>query len=449
MPQKVRRQQEQALTDPLSQGSRLKQNGQGTRLTQRLATEAEASDVKQRIPDHEVKGLFLRITPTGAKSYVLRYSHEGRRGEAVIGDARALTLVTARAKAMDMLNSLTLQRIDPVQAKQAAIVAERQRRNASFAALAEVYSKDAARRKRPKTLEFETWLLNKHILPKLGQRPYAELRRSEIIAFIETIGDKTGQITANRAHAIIRQILNYALKRDLIGANPALGIERMFPEVSRERILNESEIRTLWAFLEAARANSGEGLVPGQRLGERPVNIVSPAVATALQLCLLTLQRSGEVAGARIGEFSWKERLWIIPADRMKGKRAHAVPLSVLAMERFQSAFKQAGGEIAFKDRSGEANIDPKRLTRAMSRCCKHLGLVNAGPHDLRRTGRTMMTSEEVGVSYEVAERVIAHLFGSSVSRVYDRNEYLREKRAALDRWEEALRNIVAWRPDH
>ncbi len=74
---------------------------------------------------------------------------------------------------------------------------------------------------------------------------YAELRRSEIIAFIETIGDKTGQVTANRAHAVIRQILNYALKRDLIGANPALGIERMFPEVSRERILNESEMRKL------------------------------------------------------------------------------------------------------------------------------------------------------------------------------------------------------------
>jgi hypothetical protein len=78
-----------------------------------------------------------------------------------------------------------------------------------------------------------------------------------------------------------------------------------------------------------------------------------------------------------------------------------------------------------------------------MNRCCTHLGLLNAGPHDLRRTGRTMMTSEEVGVSYEVAERVIAHLFGSAVSRVYDRNEYLREKRAALDRWEEVLRKIA------
>lgn len=443
MPQKDPSRSEQTLTIVPSQATRSKQSSQRTRLTQRLASEAKKSGVKQRIADHEVKGLFLRITPTGAKSYVLRYSQEGRRGEAAIGDATAITLVAARAKAMDLLNSLTLQRIDPVQAKQAAIVAERQRKNASFAALTEAYSKDAARRKRPRTLEYETWLLEKHILPKLGQRPYAELRRPEIIAFIETIGDKTGQVTANRAHAVIRQVLNYALKRDLIGANPALGIERMFPEVSRERILNESEIRKLWSFLEAARANSGQGLAPGQRLGERPVNIVSPAVATALQLCLLTLQRSGEVAGARIEEFSWKDRLWIIPADRMKGKRAHAVPLSGLAMERFQSAFKLAGGDIAFKDRSGEASLDPKRLTRAMNRCCTHLGLLNAGPHDLRRTGRTMMTSEEVGVSYEVAERVIAHLFGSAVSRVYDRNEYLREKRAALDRWEEVLRKIV------
>ena len=443
MPRKGAPLSEQTLTIAPNQTARSKQSRQGQRLTQRLASEVKKSGVKQRIADHEVKGLFLRITPTGAKSYVLRYSQDGRRGEVAIGDATAITLVAARAKAMDMLNLLTLQGIDPVQAKQAALVAERQRKNASFAALTESYSKDASRRKRPRTLEYETWLLEKHILPNLGSRPYAELRRSEIIAFIEAVGDKTGQVTANRAHAVIRQILNYALKRDLIGANPALGIERMFPEVSRDRILNESEIRKLWSFLEAARANSGEGLAPGQRLGERPVNIVSPAVATALQLCLLTLQRSGEVAGARIEEFSWKERLWIIPADRMKGKRAHAVPLSGLAMERFQSAFKLAEGDIAFKDRSGESSVDPKRLTRAMNRCCKHLGLVNAGPHDLRRTGRTMMTSEEVGVSYEVAERVIAHLFGSAVSRVYDRNEYLREKRTALDRWEEVLRKIV------
>ncbi|UPT64785.1 MAG: hypothetical protein M0D54_09960 [Hyphomonadaceae bacterium JAD_PAG50586_4] len=78
-----------------------------------------------------------------------------------------------------------------------------------------------------------------------------------------------------------------------------------------------------------------------------------------------------------------------------------------------------------------------------MSRVCEGLSIAHASPHDLRRTGRTMLTSERVGVSYEVAERVIAHLVGSAVSRVYDRNEYLREKRAALDAWANELAMIV------
>jgi hypothetical protein len=72
------------------------------RLTQRVVNEAEATGVKQRLADHEVKGLFLRVTPAGAKSYVLRYSQDGRRGEAAIGDARSITLVAARAKGIDI-----------------------------------------------------------------------------------------------------------------------------------------------------------------------------------------------------------------------------------------------------------------------------------------------------------------------------------------------------------
>jgi integrase len=186
------------------------------------------------------------------------------------------------------------------------------------------------------------------------------------------------------------------------------------------------------------------GLALGQKAGERAINGVSPAVATALQLCLISLQRAGEVVGARAEEFNWREKLWIIPAERMKGKRAHAVPLSELAMERFQDAFARAGGAIAFPERGGEAPLDGKRLTRAMARACKLTGIAHAGPHDLCRTGRTMMTSERVGVSYELAERVIAHLVGSAVSRVYVRNEYLREKRAALEAWANAISDILA-----
>ena len=413
------------------------------RLTQRFVNEIQGSGVKQRIADHEVKGLFLRITPAGAKSYVLRYSKDGRRGESAIGDARSITLAAARVKAISLLNGLTVQSIDPVAAKREAAAATQKRQRETFEALARTYQIDAARRKRPRSLETESWLLERHILPKLGARPFVELKRSEIIAFIESVGDGTGHVTANRAHGLVRQILNYALKRELIDANPALGIERVFPETSRERVLTEDELAKLWAWLEAARANRGLGLAPGQPAGQRPINGVSYVTATALQLCILTLQRAGEVAGARREEFHWNDRLWVIPAERMKSKRAHAAPLSEMALGLFQEAFERSGGPFAFPDRGGDAPLDPKRLTRGMARACKILGIPPAGPHDLRRTGRTMMTSERVGVTYETAERVIAHLVGSAVSRVYDRNEYLREKRAALEAWAREIDRFV------
>jgi integrase len=112
-------------------------------------------------------------------------------------------------------------------------------------------------------------------------------------------------------------------------------------------------------------------------------------------------------------------------------------------LERFREAFDRSGGSIAFPDRSGDAPLEGKRLTRAMARCCQFTRIAHASPHDLRRTGRTLLTSERVGVGYEVAERVIAHLVGSAVSRVYDRNEYLREKRAALEAWAAELTSIL------
>jgi integrase len=438
-----------ASRQPQTRASRrLQASREDGQLTQDVVNAVEApAKGKLRIPDHHVKGLFLRVTSKGAKSYILRYSAQGRRGEAALGDARAITLKTARDKALDTLSDLNVRKIDPVEAKRHAIRQEKAKKEETFAALEKRYSADAARRKRASTLAYERWLLDTHILPKLGSRRYADLRRGEIISFIEEVGAAAGGITGNRAHAVVRQVLNYALKRDLIDANPALGIDRVFPEQSRDRVLNDDELRKLWSFLEAAQRNEGLGLREDQEEGQRKINVVSPGAAIALELCLLTLQRAGEISGAHKDEFNLGERLWVIPAERMKGKRAHAVPLSPLAAERFKAALKFSKSEFAFPSRDKESAIEAKRLTRAMVRVCKALGLANAGPHDLRRTGRTMLTSERVGVGYETAERVIAHLVGSAVSRVYDRNEYLKEKRAALDAWAGELGKIVGVEP--
>lgn len=165
--------------------------GASAKLTQRLVNEiSPPASGKLRVPDGEVRGLFLRVTPSAAKSYILRYTVEGRRGEAAIGDARSITLVAARAKAVAMLSDLAVRNVDPVAKKQAAIKREKAKKEETFAALVARYQVDAARRKRSNTLAYESWLLERHILPKIGQRRYADLRRAEIIAMVEKIGAK-------------------------------------------------------------------------------------------------------------------------------------------------------------------------------------------------------------------------------------------------------------------
>ena len=128
----------------------------------------------------------------------------------------------------------------------------------------------------------------------------------------------------------------------------------------------------------------------------------------------------------------------------MKGRQIHVVPLGDFAADRFRQAFTAAGDRFAFLNLSKTAPREQPRLTRAMGRACATLAIPSAGPHDLRGTGRAFLTSERLGVSYETAERVIGHLVGSAVSRVYDRNEYLREKRAALEAWAVELTRIVS-----
>lgn len=152
------------------------------------------------------------------------------------------------------------------------------------------------------------------------------------------------------------------------------------------------------------------------------------------------MQRPGEVSGMHDDEIDIDNGLWIIPGARTKVGRDLAVPLSTEAVEVIERAraLRQCGDKAA-----PIFGISRMALSQAMRRLCLRINLMSATPHDLRRTGRTALTQERLSISHETAERVIGHLVGSSVSRVYDRNAYLREKRIALERWAALVRTIV------
>ncbi len=115
---------------------RTRPDGASAELTQRLVNEiAPPVTGKLRVPGGEVSGLFLRVTLSSAKSCILRYTNDGRGGEAGIDDARSITLVAARAKAVEMLSDLVVRKVDPAAEKQAAIKREKAKKEETFAAL--------------------------------------------------------------------------------------------------------------------------------------------------------------------------------------------------------------------------------------------------------------------------------------------------------------------------
>ncbi|MBY0421557.1 MAG: site-specific integrase, partial [Parvularculaceae bacterium] len=303
-----------------------------------------------------------------------------------------------------------------------------------------------ARQRTDGTNLHESGVWRNHLAPRLGRRPLAQLTRAEVRACIREIAARSGERTANYAHHVVRRIYNFGVGEELVEANPAQ-FPMLFKFKSRERVFSEAEMRLLWNALEEARG--------GARLG------VSEPIAIALQLCLATLQRSGEVIGMHTDELDWTTQSWIIPTMRSKNRRAHHVPLSMLSRRLVRRALSLATAadlpddpdaplpEIVatyrgpvFPAASGAA-VDRHVVTRAMSRVCAKLQIEDATAHDLRRTGASMMASERCGVRGEVIARILNHTpLGSPVTQIYNRYDYAAEKRAALEFWGKTIEKM-------
>jgi integrase len=244
---------------------------------------------------------------------------------------------------------------------------------------------------------------------------------------VKELGDQGKGVTANRVAALIGRVYRFARRElDIAVLNPAEALQSTYAERSKDRVLDRAEFATLLAALRDPAS--------------APVSL-SAGMALCLQLCAVSLQRAGEVAGIRRDEIQMTERLWVLPADRSKNKREHLVPLSEAALEIIDRAERLAG-DSAFlfpSPRRGPEHADQPitrhAVTRAMARLMDGLGLKRAGPHDLRRTGATWITSEQIGLPRFYVSHVLGHVSETGgVTSVYDRNSYLREKRDALER---------------
>jgi integrase len=385
-----------------------------------------------RVIDARMRGLIIKVQTSGTKTFCIRGKTQfGKPFEESIGHFGTLTLNGARKIAPSRI--IEAQKAHPVEAKRRAKRALENSKMETVSAIAAKWAAEHKAKVSKNTSDKEQRYLNLYILPELGQKRLAELTRTEIERFLKTVLEQAktkrngtdGIASHNHCRTILSQVFDFAIKKlDMDITNRVLATEPI-KAVVRDRTLSELELKTIWNALLQAEAKKQ-----------------SATNARLIKFQLTTLQRSGEVAAMLWSEVDIVSNhpTWTIPAEKYKGKHTMVVPLSSAAVKILVA---QRNPNLGTKGVFGDVK-DGHAVQRAFNRLCERLVIKDARMHDQRRTGRTLLTSERLGISLETAERVIGHTVSSSLVRTYDKNDYLPQKREALEKWAELLEEIVA-----
>jgi integrase len=400
--------------------------------------------------DAVVRGLEFRVAE-GRKAWCFRYrALDGRQRRLTLGTfSAALNVKEARVQATKA-RAIVDTGGDPAGEKRRQKYAAKAQPIKTFDDLAQAYFKACeegtytprGKVKRARSLADETGVYRRHVKVVLGAENVEAVTRSRTNAFLKTMIAKGIGAQTNRAQAMIRAALSYAVAEERLQFNPLLGMARAAVTHPRERTLEDNELKPLWwALKRSASLMDAEG---------HKVHI-GPAMALALRLAILLPNRRKEIAGMALAELNLDQRTWKIPGDRMKGSKGHLVTLGPMSVALIEEAIAlNEGVETPYVFRSSHNPLKPfhpDSVTHAMARVTRALGIKNATPHDLRRTGGSALTSERIGASPFIRSKVLGHADtggGAAVSMIhYDVNTYVSEKRQALTAWETLVLKIV------
>ncbi len=432
----------------------------GKNLTARFVETITTNQARTDVPDGAVRGLQLRVTDQGTKTWALRYTRQsdGRRRRFTLGTFPDLSLEEARTRALEELATVA-RGADP-----AGGVAIRKAAPTFREIAADWQTNHAASNRADRVRADDQSMLNGYVFPVIGDMKVEDIGRRELSAMLNGVrtakDSRKGHVKPdkeprklthrpNRVFELVRAILRWAHAQGIILADPTAGMKRpVKKEAPRERELSPIEIETFWRSVE---------LLP-----------VSPGLRIALKLALVTAQRIGEICGIAKAELllDGPAPVWVIPRARTKNDEGHRVPLSPLAVSVIREALalqKPKLGHNGGTDIAGakpeSAWLFPARAKRdkshgpieanaaavAMFRGRDKLGIEEFRVHDLRRTAATRMA--EMGINPHTISLVLNHVSASKstiTSRVYVQYSFDREKREALDAWGARLEQIIA-----
>jgi integrase len=370
--------------------------------------------------DTKILGLGLRVSSKGTKTWFVRYRAGERRERLTIGRFPAISLAEAREKAAEVV--LRVQRgDDPASEKKA------DERALTFDELAQDYLARHATKNR--TVDEQRRILEKDVIPAWKGKKSKDVSRADVIKLGDAIAARGAPIMANRTLNLVGRVFRWGMRRALVDQNPAALIETPGEEKERDRVLSDSEIRSLWKA-----ADKG-----GQ-------------VGALLKLALLTGQRRGEFEQMRWQDIDLKGGWWTIPSEHAKNKQFHRVPLSppaIAILRGIEAAGRKRKWESdwVFPSRIGAGKHPVGNIQKRVDAIRSNAGGADWHVHDIRRTVATQLG--RLGVSRFLIGKLLNHtsLAASGLARVtavYDRYEYDAEKRDALVRWAEQLEEVLA-----
>lgn len=381
-----------------------------------------AVQVKKAQPKEKVQylsdggNLYLCIRKSGSKFWEFRYARpsDKKRTKVALGGYPEYSLAEAREQASVYRKQLRTGRDPQIQreAEKAALVESQSR---TLEGIAEMWLDTKKESVSAKTYMGHVQKLNKHIYPALGSVPIEQITAPLAIAALRPI-EKQGQLeTVKRTCAILNNVMTYAVNHGLILHNPLAGIREVFkkPEVTNLASLPPEGLPELMR----AMATSNMYL----------------ATRCLFEFQLHTMVRPVEAAMARWEEFDFEKAVWTIPAERMKARRPHRVPITAEVLKILEAVKPISGHrEVVFPSpRRPKESIDEESLNRALRRA-GFVGRQTA--HGLRTLASTTINETEL-FNKDLIESALAHGDEDRIRSIYNRTEWLEQRRKVMSWW--------------
>jgi integrase len=394
------------------------------------------------VMDNEVRGLGVKITEAGSKSFVMIQRFPGFKHPAPrqLGSCDAMTLEEAREKGREWLK-LIARGIDPAEHEREIQLAAARRRENSVAAVFEDFVKEKLTGERQgRDVDRD---MRKEFVAVWNKRPIAEITVEDVLHVVRTVKQRAPSHARNLL-GYARRFFDWAIEQHAYGikTNPCVGLKpaRIVGEkIARDRVLTDDELFAFW------RA-TGHAAYPFGPL---------------YRLLILTGLRLNEVADATWSEIDFRSGVWIVPASRMKGKdgRAvdHVVPLTADIVAILESLPRFKSGDYLFSVTFGKSPVwvsdkAKKRIDARMLRTLKAMARRRGDDanrvalpawvnHDLRRSLRTGLS--KLRIAFDTREAVLGHVRPGVVG-TYDRHDYQAEKKDALERWAAYVQNLAS-----